>query len=108
MRALEDSPIEKVHFENIHISSEKGVVCENVRNIVFQNVSVTPEYGPVYTITNGSDITIVRNTVPQDTDIFLEVSGKISSDITIRQTVPDVSDKVTVKNGAAKEAVRIQ
>ena len=109
MRALEDAPIENVRFENIMISSEQGLICENVRDITFDIVSIRPEKGPVYTITNGSDVTILRNTAPKNTSVFLEVSGKTSSNIVVRDSdLSDVSDIIVFKDGARREAVRIQ
>jgi DNA sulfur modification protein DndE len=109
MRALEDAPIENVHFENITISSTQGVVCENVKGLVFDTVSVTPQQGPIYRITNGSDITIHQNTITKPTDVFLEVVGAASSNICIRESdLSTVSEIVCVKDGATKEAARIE
>ncbi len=109
MRALEDAPIENVHFENISISSKQGIVCENVKNLVFDTVSVTPQQGSVYRITNGSDVTICQNTIAEQTEVFLEVSGATSSNIHIRESdLSKVSEIVCVKDGATKEVVRIE
>lgn len=109
MRALADAPIENVRFENIRISSERGVVCENVKNIVFETVSVTPAKGPVYDIHNGAGVLIQNNTVPGNTTVFLEVSGAASSDIRIRKTdLSGASESVRVKDNALKEVVHIE
>lgn len=83
MRALEDSPVQNVKLENIAIQSKSGVVCSNVRNIMFSNVQVTPEQGPVYSVTNGSGITILKSVAPAGTHVFLEVAGPLSSNIKI-------------------------
>lgn len=109
MQALEDAPIENVYFENITVASKEGVICENIKNIVFDGVSVTPQKGPVYRITNGCEVTIRQNTVPDKTGIFLEVSGAASSDIRIRQTdLPTGIEKIAFRDGATKDAVDIE
>lgn len=106
MRAVTDSPIENVYFENIKIFSDKGIICENVRNIVFDNVSVNNRIGPVYQITNGVDLKINKNAVPNGTKIFIEVKGKASSNIRISDSdLSNVSEIVLLKDGASKEAV---
>lgn len=93
MRALEDSPVENIKLENITIKSKRGVVCNNVRNIVFDNVQVIPEEGSLYSLTNGSDVTIRGAVAPDGTDVFLEVAGRSSSNIRVLQS--DLSSAAT-------------
>ena len=93
MRALEDSPVENIKLENITIKSKRGVVCSNVKNIVFDDVQVIPEKGSLYSLTNGSDVTIRGAVAPEGTDVFLEVAGRLSSNIRILQS--DLSKTAT-------------
>ena len=109
MRALDDSPIEDVTLENIKITSQKGIICENVKGIVFENVSVVPQKGPVYQFYNGVDLMISKNTVAEGTEVFLEVTGESSADIVIRDTdVSKATQVVSVKDGADKAAVKFE
>ena len=80
---MEDSPLQNVKLENITIRSKRGVVCSNVKDIVFNDVQVMPEQGPVYSLTNGSNVTIERSVAPKGTDVFLKVAGPLSSNIKI-------------------------
>lgn len=109
MNALEDSPIQNVRLQNITIRSKRGVVCSNVKDIVFNDVQVMPEQGPVYSVTNGSNIIIERSVAPKGTDVFLKVAGPLSSNIKIVQS--DLSKAVTPVSTAAdvpESAVVIQ
>lgn len=109
MRALEDAPIENVHFENINISSKKGVICENIKNITFDHVDIMPQQGPAFTITNGRDIVIRNSDVPAQIKVFLEAAGSLSDNIIIESCdVTNASQAVSLKDGAKKETVMIQ
>jgi len=109
LRALEDSPISDVYFKNIRISSKQGIVCENVRNIVFDEVLVVREKGTVYNIRNGSDVKISDNLVAEGSEVFLEVAGAGSSGISIEGTdLSKMGEAVVFKDGAAKESVVIK
>ncbi|MBN1788406.1 MAG: glycoside hydrolase family 28 protein [Sedimentisphaerales bacterium] len=100
MSALENSPIENIKLANITIESERGVICDNVRNITFDNVQITPQKSPVYNINNGKDITIKKSIAPEGTDIFLKVTGVLSSNIRIVES--DLS-KVAMDVSAAED-----
>lgn len=109
MQGLEDSLVENVHFENITISSTKGIVCENIKNITFDTVSITPQQGPVFRITNGRDITIRQNTAPKGAEVFLELSGDDCSNLSIRDSdLSGVKEIAMFKDGAVKEMVRLE
>ncbi len=83
MNALEDSPIENVKLRDITIKSRRGVVCSNVRNILFNNVQIKPENGPLFDVTNGDNITIEKSIASEGTEMFLKVSGQLSQNIKI-------------------------
>jgi polygalacturonase len=109
INSLEDSPVENIRLENITIRSKRGVICSNVRNIIFNNVQVSPEQGPVYSITNGSDIKIQKSVAPQGTGVFLKVAGALSSNIRIIDS--DLSKAVTpvlTTAGASEGSVVIE
>ena len=109
IRALEDSPVENVSFENVCISSKKGVICENVKGLVFEAVSIKPEKGPAYQITNGSDLLISNNKVSEGTDVFLELKGENTSHIIIRDTdISKAALAVGVKDGASKAEIKFE
>ena len=109
LRALEDAPIENVRFENITISSKKGIVCDNIKEVVFENVQVTPQQGPVYGITNGQDITIRGSLLPEGVEVFLEAAGPASSNIRIVDCpVAKADGRIVIQEGVPQDAVLLQ
>jgi hypothetical protein len=108
IRALEDSPVENVRLQDVKIKSTKGIICSNVKDVLFENVNVTPARGPVYTITNGSDVTIESGAVPERTEAFLSVEGKLSNNIKIVDTdLSNVSQAVITGPNVPEGAVTI-
>jgi polygalacturonase len=83
IRALGDSMVENIRLNNINIKSEKGVICSNIKNVLFDEVLVKPDQGPVFDITNGNDVTIKNSIAHRGCEVFLKVSGKDSKDIKI-------------------------
>ncbi|MBN2182363.1 MAG: glycoside hydrolase family 28 protein [Sedimentisphaerales bacterium] len=105
INALEDSPVENIKFRDITIKSKRGVVCSNVRNIMFDNVQITPEGGPLFDVTNGQAITIEKSIAPEGTDFFLKLSGPLSKNIMIidsdlTKAATSVSEGQDVPDGA--------
>jgi len=86
LQGLDDSPIENIQFEDLTITSTKGVICKNVKKLNFKNVIVTPSQGPVFDMTNASQIEIRRAKAPPGTYIFLQLEGKDSHDVRIEDS----------------------
>jgi hypothetical protein len=83
IQGLEDSPIENIHFENMAITSAKGIVCNNVKGLAFDNVNVTPSQGAVFDLTSATRISIQKATSPKGTDVFLKLAGTNSGEVRI-------------------------
>ena len=106
---LEDSLIENVTFENIDITSTKGVIARWVKGLEFTNVVITPREGAAFDLSDASDVTITGARAAPGAEVFLSLSGESSRDVRIeasdlsgaRQAVslgPDVpSDAVVVR-----------
>src|SRR5207249_1617857 len=80
---LEDSPIQDIQFENITVTSTKGIVASNVKDLSFIGIKVTPSKGPVYDLTNASQIKIQKAEAPKGIAAFLKIDGKNSGGIRI-------------------------
>jgi hypothetical protein len=72
---LSDSPIQNIRFEDMTIASTKGVICSDVKGLVFDHVQVTPATGPVYDLKNASDLVVSGTKAPAGTDAFLKLDG---------------------------------
>ena len=83
---LEDAPIQDIRFEDMTVTSTRGVVCSDVKNLVFKNVSVSPAKSPVFELKNAVNVTIQNAKAPKGTDVFLKVEGKSSTAIQIQDS----------------------
>lgn len=83
IQGMSDSPIENIHFTNMTINSSRGVVANFVKDLVFDNVQVTPGTGPVFKLTDANNITIRKSVAPKGTELFLQLGGRTSHAVTL-------------------------
>jgi len=100
---LEDSSIENILFAKLNIQSTQGVVASHVKNLTFDQVSVTPVRGPVFDLTNASDITIRQAVAPPKTEVFLKLEGTNSGNVRI-ETSDLTAAKIKFLTGAGVSA----
>jgi polygalacturonase len=105
---LEDSPVQNVTFENMRISSTKGVICENVRRISFKNVTVESQRGPVFELRNARDVAIENAGKPAEGMAFVKVRGANSGDIRVSGVELDAAKAIEAVDGATAGAVVVQ
>jgi hypothetical protein len=108
MTGLGASLIQNVRFENISIRSTRGVLCSDVRNIVFNNVHVTAREGPVFALTNAANVVLQRCAAPEATDVFLQLAGPRSR-VMIEQSDLSAANRAFVTLGeVSQDAVEIR
>ncbi|PTY05718.1 glycoside hydrolase [Opitutaceae bacterium EW11] len=83
---LSESPVENLRFERLTISSTRGVVARQVKNVEFSDVAIAPEKGPVFALTEARDVTIRRAKIAPGTERFLAVTGASSRGIRIEES----------------------
>ena len=83
IQGLSDSPIRDIRFVNMTINSTRGVVANFVSGLVFDNVQVAPTNGPVFKLTDATNITIKKSVAPKGTELFLQLGGRTSSGVTL-------------------------
>ena len=94
---------------NLAIKSTKGVIANHAQGLTFENVQVTPAKGPVFDLSDASDITIEKSVAPAGTDVFLQLAGKNSSGILIEASNLTAAKKpVVTGDGVATNAVTIK
>ncbi|HTZ21086.1 MAG TPA: glycosyl hydrolase family 28 protein [Opitutaceae bacterium] len=81
LTGLPDSPIQNIRFEDLTIASTKGVICSDVKGLVFDRVQVTPASGPVFALKNASDLVVRGARAPAGTDVFLQIEGQGTSGV---------------------------
>ncbi|MFN3408241.1 MAG: glycoside hydrolase family 28 protein [Limisphaerales bacterium] len=80
---LENSPIQNLRFENVAITSSRGVVASETAGLTFDGVRITPQRGPVFDLKNARDLHIRGAVAPPGTDVFLKLEGTNSANVRI-------------------------
>lgn len=59
IRGLPEMPIHDLHFERVTVAANTGIVCIDAQDILFQDVSITPKSGAVFTQWNSRNIRVI-------------------------------------------------
>ncbi len=109
IQGLASSRIRNIHFANMTINSTKGIVVNNATGLVFEKVRVTPAKGPVFDLSNATDITIRESVAPKGTDVFLKLEGTNSSNVQIEASdLAAAKHKFVAGSGVPAGAVTIK
>ena len=109
IQGMADSPIENIRFVNMTIKSTKGVVANYTKGLVFDNVQVKPVGGPVFKLTEASDITIKGSVAPGGTELFLQLEGSTSRGVMLESCdLNKAKQKFVVGAGVSVEAVQVR
>jgi Glycosyl hydrolases family 28 len=102
---VEESPIQDIHFEDMTITSKKGLIAKNVKNLTFKNVKIAATEGPVFDLTNANGITIENAAAPKDGQVTLKLEGSGSGNVTIGSSDPGTKHPYQLGEGVPKDAV---
>ena len=104
---VEDTPVDNIRFENIDIHSKKGVTVSDAKDLVFDNVKIASDAGPLFDFKDVSQASIQKAGAPQGGSPFLKVEGKASGGIVIENSNVSEGAVITGADVPAK-AVTIQ
>ncbi|MFC5653622.1 glycoside hydrolase family 28 protein [Paenibacillus solisilvae] len=90
MKGLPEMPVENIRFGHVNIKAKKGISLENVRDVCFTDVSITPAQGPLFSLQACSGIRIERTKRPDTGQLYMEAGGAGTSDIVIRGSAGEV------------------
>ena len=103
-----DSPVENIQFANMTLATTRGVVASHATGLLFDNVQITPEKGPVFDLTAATQVTIRNSKAAAGTAIFLKLQGKSSTGIRIETSdLTAAKHQLALGDGVAAEAVSI-
>jgi hypothetical protein len=68
------------------VSSTKGIVAKHVKDLVFENVTVTPSQGPVFALAHAENVTIRGAKAPPGAETFLALDGANSRAVRIESS----------------------
>ncbi len=83
INGLPEMPVKNVVFENVSVSSKRGVFCADAEGIQFKGCRLVPETGPVMTMIQSWDVTVEGGSFPRIPDVFMKVAGEKSGGIRI-------------------------
>lgn len=86
IQGLPEQFARNIEFTNLTISAKKGISCIDAEGLLFNNVKVLLEQGPVYDIDNARNITIKHSTFNEGHSLFMRVTGKQSENIQVVNT----------------------
>jgi polygalacturonase len=105
---LPQMAIHDLYFDNISITSDKGVTTTEAANLRFNKTKIISSDNPVYLFNNTSGITISEGVFPANRKVFIRAEGK-SGDITVKATdLRKSADAVSLGSGVSKTAVTVQ
>jgi polygalacturonase len=109
IQGLADSPIENIRFVNMTIRSTRGVVANYARDLLFDNVQVTPAKGAVFDLNEVSGIHIRKSNSPQGAETFLKLSGKTARGVRMEACdLAGAKQKFALGEGVSTNAVEIK
>lgn len=78
--------VKNIHMENVVIKARKGFKTDFAQNFSIKDVKIIPEEGPTYSINQSKDIYFKNVLCPDNTNIFIKLSGKDTENIIIERT----------------------
>jgi DNA sulfur modification protein DndE len=86
IQGLPEMNIKDIHLENVHIEAEQGMTCIEGENIHLKNVTLLAEDKTTISIQNCKKVNLEAITYSPETDLLLNVSGKRTTDIILKNT----------------------
>lgn len=107
VNGLPEMPVKDVQFENVSVSSKRGVIGADVEGLRFKGCRIVPTSGPVMTMIQSRDVTVDGGMFPAIPEVFMKVVGENSNGIRIlgvalKKDQKDVELGADVAPGAVK------
>jgi len=88
---LPEMAIKNVNMTNMKLSSDVGVILVDSEEITFKNIDLVAKKEPAFLMLNARGIKLDNVVVPQETKLFLSVSGIKTEAITLANMQRDVN-----------------
>jgi hypothetical protein len=89
---LPESPVQDVVIENVDIATDRGVHCEDCKNLRVSGAKIAPGSGPRFELANVENVTIDRS-CSKDAKDCVEVSGDKSRNVKVDGAPVSVSKR---------------
>ncbi|MDG5787867.1 glycoside hydrolase family 28 protein [Evansella sp. AB-P1] len=107
MKGLPEMPLEGITFENLSLVSKSGITGSQCKDVNFSNVAITVENGPLFSLENCVNTSINQFTTTKDSNIYLQVSGEKTENMSCHSNLVDEKDKFVVKEGVNPSEVKL-
>jgi len=84
---LPEMPVSKIRISNSYLAAEGGFSAEYAREFTLENISIIPKSGPVFQLAQCAGFNLNSIGFPKSATEFMNLSGKNTRDIRIRNTV---------------------
>jgi polygalacturonase len=106
---LEDSAIENIRFKNWRITSLTGVTANWGKELLFDNVNIIRDVGPVFELKECAGVTVTRSRAAKGTSTFLKLEGASSQGVRLEScNLSEASTKFVTGEGVAEDAVEVK
>jgi len=78
---LPEMPIQDIELKDAVIEADKGFTSLEAKNIRLTNVNIIPASGVVYELKNSADFVLRNLACPKNTELFMMLDGKSTSNI---------------------------
>ena len=101
-----DSFIENIRFEDMQISSQRGVIARYVKDLRFDGLKIDVKDGPLFDLSDATKVAIEGVTSSTTAEEFLKLEGSSSGGIEIRKS-PAAKGRISLGEGLSEGAVTI-
>lgn len=105
---MADSLIRDVHFEDVTITSTKGVIATHVQDLTFNRVTIAPSQGPAFDLIDARDVVVRAAKSPAGLPSFMKLSGADSRRVRIEASdLSGAAQPFVLADGAPADSVTI-
>jgi len=88
------------------VVSERGITCTDAKGVKIVNVNIRPQQGPLISLNDCSDIAISGSNCPSNIDTFIQLEGRKTSGIVLKNnSLSDTQKEIVLGQGVSPDAV---
>jgi polygalacturonase len=109
LQGLPEMPIRGIHLKNVSITSDRGIICTDAKDITLENVEILNNEGPVMDLSGSRDIEIDRLTYAAGAQALVKVQGTNNARIAIKNTnLKSAKQDFSLVKGATREMFQVE
>jgi hypothetical protein len=101
------SPIANIRFRDMRLSAKQGVLVRHAEGLVFENLRLDVEKGPVFDFDTVSNISIRSISAGGTPEVFLKLDGRGSGGVAISSS-PAAEDRIELGEQVSRTAVTLR